>query len=368
MSTLLKSLYARRSVTHLRAARYAAGALFLLAVGSSVDAAAITNTSPEWVALPAMRVIGTAPRSMLPLSHHEIRTDSIQALTLRDGADLVADAPGAAVVRNGPLTGIVQLRGLQNERVRILVDGMTLTPACPNHMDPPLHYVTPSSLERLTVLAGITPVSLGGDSLAGTVLAQSPAPRFATNQVSVRYADAGVRYETGNRGLGFDGQAGAANLQVSALYQGSWADAEDYRFRDGSVRATGYTTQQNAIRLGAQTQPGILTLELGLGQTRDAGSPALPMDMIEDDSWRVRAAHSAELEWGRWEARGYYHAIDHLMDNFSLRPAGMMRMFSPAESRDFGGCLATEFPWADHQILHSAGPEHGVLIFDCPDS
>jgi len=362
MSTQLKCLYARRSVRHPKAARYAVSVLFLVAVGFSVSAPAITNTSPEWVALPAMRIIGTAPRSVLPLSKHEIRPEPAQAVTLRDGADLVADSPGAAVVRNGPLTGIVQLRGLQNERVKILVDGMTLTPACPNHMDPPLHYVAPSSLDSLTVLAGITPVSLGGDSLAGTVLVQSPAPRFATNQASVSYADAGVRYETGNRGLGFDGQVGAADQQASALYQGSWADAEDYRFRDGTVRATGHTTQQHTIRLGAQTQPGILTLEVGYGQTRDAGTPALPMDMIEDDSWRVRAAHTAELDWGRWEARGYYHAIDHLMDNFSLRPAGMMRMFSPAESRDFGGGLATEFPWADHQL--GAGLDFHGLRFN----
>ena len=335
------------------------GALFLALASLHAAPDPATNAVPDLVQMPPMHVMGSAPRVELPLSSQELRPDRGQTLTLRDGADLVADAPGAAVVRNGPLTGIVQLRGMQNERVRILVDGMTLTPACPNHMDPPLHYVAPSGLESLTVMAGITPVSLGGDSLAGTVLAQSPAPRFATNQPSITYAEAGVRYETGNRGLGFDGHAGAADQQVSALYLGSWADAEDYRFRDGTVRATGYTTQQHSIRLGAQTEPGILTLDLGLGQTRDAGTPALPMDMIEDDSWRVRAAHTAELDWGRWEARGYYHAIDHLMDNFSLRPAGMLRMFSPAKSRDFGGGLATELPWAD-QTFGAGLDFHGL--------
>ena len=34
-----------------------------------------------------------------------------------DSAALLKQAPGAAVVRNGPLTGIVQLRGLSDDRV-----------------------------------------------------------------------------------------------------------------------------------------------------------------------------------------------------------------------------------------------------------
>ena len=38
--------------------------------------------------------------------------------TATDAASLLKQVPGAAVVRNGPLTGIVQLRGLSDERVR----------------------------------------------------------------------------------------------------------------------------------------------------------------------------------------------------------------------------------------------------------
>jgi iron complex outermembrane receptor protein len=51
-------------------------------------------------------------------------------------------------VRNGDLTGIVQLRGLFNGRVCVDIDGMQITPACPNHMDPPLHYSAPSEIDR----------------------------------------------------------------------------------------------------------------------------------------------------------------------------------------------------------------------------
>jgi len=59
------------------------------------------------------------------------------------------------------------------------------------------------------------------------------------------------------------------------------------------------------------------------------------------------------------EVRGFYHDIDHLMDNFSLRPAGAMRMRSPAQSQDFGGNVDLELPSGDHRI--GTGLEfHGV--------
>jgi iron complex outermembrane recepter protein len=78
-----------------------------------------------------------------------------------DAAALVRKLPGAAVVRNGPQTGIVQLRGLSGDRVAVRVDGMTITPACPNHMDPPLHYAAASGGDLIDLYAGISPVSTG---------------------------------------------------------------------------------------------------------------------------------------------------------------------------------------------------------------
>lgn len=84
--------------------------------------------------------------------------------------------PGAAVVRNGPQTGIVQLRGLSGDRVSVRVDGMTITPACPNHMDPPLHYAAAGGGDLIEMYAGISPVSVGGDHIGGSLNFDRPAP------------------------------------------------------------------------------------------------------------------------------------------------------------------------------------------------
>src|SRR5262245_7166107 len=137
-----------------------------------------------------------------------------------DTASLLDQVPSAAVVRNGPLTGIVQLRGLSDDRVSVLVNGMESTPACPNHMDPPLLYMAPSSLQALTVLAGITPVSLGGDNIGGVVLADRKPPVFSSDGRTLWSGDLGSFYRGSNDGTGVNGNLDVAGQCWSNFYTG----------------------------------------------------------------------------------------------------------------------------------------------------
>jgi iron complex outermembrane recepter protein len=274
-----------------------------------------------------------------------------------DSASLLRDAPGAAVVRNGPQTGIVQLRGLSGDRVKVSVDGMTITPACPNHMDPPLHYAAPSAVNTITIMAGITPVSLGGDSLGGTVLVEPSPLRFATNEHLLWSGELGSFYRSSNDGYGVNGAVGVANQKISAAYDGSWQTADDLRFPGGRVRDTGYDTQQHNVETGFQTRQGVWSIDAGLVRTRDAGTPALPMDMIKDDGYRIGLKHAGDYSFGSVQGRFYYHTIDHRMDNYSLRPlaAGAMPMFSPATSDDTGLNLGVSLPRDRHTFRLGTG-------------
>jgi iron complex outermembrane receptor protein len=263
------------------------------------------------------------------------RNEELRAL---DAADLLRLEPGLAVVRNGQQTGILQMRGLSGDRVKILVDGMTLTPACPNHMDPPLHYVNPRAVEKVEVIAGITPVSQGGDSLAGTVNLESTGPLFPTNQPSLYQGQIGGFYRGANDGYGFSAEGSAADQKAAIGYSGTWQEGNDLKFPGGTVRDTGYETQQHLAEISARGDGKLWTADGGFGRTRDSGTPALPMDMIKDDSYRVGLRHLGDYAPGQLEARVYFHQIDHLMDNFSLRPVAtnMARMQSPAKSEDMG--------------------------------
>lgn len=331
---------------------------FVALLAPDVGRAADTNII---VQLPSVVVVGQRPLASEGTVVWPAPAVQSQA---QDTAALLELSRGAAVVRNGPLTGIVQLRGLSGDRVRVLLDGATVTPACPNHMDPPLHYVAPAAVESLAIFAGITPVSRGGDSIGGTVLVETKPLRFATNDNLLTFGEATARYRSGNDGFGVDGAMGLANQNWSAGYRGSWQTADDLRFPAGRARDTGIgEQQQHEVRAATRALPGLWEAAAGLSRTRAAGTPALPMDMIKDDGWRLGLNHAGEYALGSLEGRLAFHRIEHLMDNYSLRPlaAGAMRMFSPAESDDVSGGVMASLSRQRHTIRFGADFHHNAF-------
>lgn len=263
-----------------------------------------------------------------------------------DAAALLSQIPGAAVVRNGAQTGIVQLRGLFNDRVRVRVDGMNITPACPNHMDPPLHYAGLETLDVLDVLVGAAPVSQGGDSLVGSVEARTRAPQFADSAAWKPLAHVELGYTSANAGRQAAVEIGAARDVLNLRYSGGYQHAGDYASARGEVADTGYTNERHALAAAYRHGSGVWEVEAGTHRARDVGTPTLPMDMVNDDADRVRLAFRGATPLGDVEAGVYRHVIDHLMDNFSLRPASGMRMQAPSTSVDSGFTLGLANPVA----------------------
>ena len=87
--------------------------LLPLLVAAGLQSLTVHAETPE----PLMTIVveGT-PEMLAPVDASE----NANAMT-NDAAELLTRVPGAAVVRNGAQTGIVQLRGLFNERVRVRV-------------------------------------------------------------------------------------------------------------------------------------------------------------------------------------------------------------------------------------------------------
>src|SRR5690606_25026917 len=103
---------------------------------------------------------------------------SLRAAT-SDSASLLRDVPGVSLYGAGGVSSLPAIHGLADDRLRIKVDGMDLISACGNHMNPPLSYIDPTSVDAVAVFAGLAPVSSGGDSIGGTILVDSAAPPFA---------------------------------------------------------------------------------------------------------------------------------------------------------------------------------------------
>ena len=131
---------------------------------------------------------------------------------------------------------------------------MTVSSACPNHMNPPLSYIAPSHAAQITVLAGITPVSLGGDSLGGTVAVDSRQPVFAgAGERLHEEGSASGFYRSNGQNYGGALSEWVAGRNLGIGYTGSWATNDDYT--DGSghkVTSTYAQSTDHTVTLAAQ--------------------------------------------------------------------------------------------------------------------
>lgn len=329
--------------------------LVLAAVFSSAAHAADETAS----ALPEVTV--TAQRDFKPQASYAVDMQSGRASSARDSAAMLEGAPGAAVTRNGSQTGIVQLRGLSGDRVNVQVDGMHITPACPNHMDPPMHYITADGMTSLDVIAGIAPVRQGGDSIAGSVIAQSAAPYFASSESMELFGKVAASYSGANDGSAMLLRAGTANDRSSIAYTGEKQLGKDLRFPGGRVKDSGYELVRHDLTLAEKTGNGSLRLDMGRHESRNAGTPALPMDMIKDDANKIALGYNGQYDFGAVEAKVYRHEITHLMDNYSLRDLSS-GMIAPATSNDTGYQINTTLPRGSN--TYRAGIEYLNNEFD----
>lgn len=303
----------------------------LLALAAALSAAA--HAADEPLLLPEVKV--TATRDIKSQSSYAVDLQSGRSSSARDSASMLEGAPGAAVTRNGSQTGIVQLRGLGGDRVNIQIDGMHITPACPNHMDPPMHYITAGGMGSLEVIAGIAPVSLGGDSIAGSVIANSAEPQFGSGDGMELFGKVGASYSGANNGSAMLLRAGTANERNSIAYTGEKQVGNDLKFPGGTVKDSAYELVRHDLTLAGKTGNGMLRLDLGRHESHNAGTPALPMDMIKDEANKAALSYNGQYAFGEVGAKIYRHEITHLMDNYSLRDLSS-GMLAPATSNDTG--------------------------------
>ncbi len=113
--------------------------------------------------LDPVTVTATKPADSSPTT---IRLDeqdlASQRAAASDSARLLQDVPGVSLYGAGGISSLPAIHGMADDRVRVQVDGMDVTSSCPNHMNSPLSYISPSQVRSATVFAGITPVSVGG--------------------------------------------------------------------------------------------------------------------------------------------------------------------------------------------------------------
>jgi len=289
-----------------------------------VSAPGFANAQRDGVFLSAGAQVA-ADLNLLPAAHTNSVTvtgltgpdrDTVapELIKTNDTAGLVGDFSGIDLFNNGGLSGIPAIHGLADERVAVRVDGMDIGSACVMHMNPPLSYFDPSQVGNLNVIAGITPVSRGGDSIGGTVAVDTALPEFSAPGVPQIHGYIDAFHRT--NGVANGGSASLAfttkNFRIG--YTGSYVNANDYK--DGSgllVASTFYEAQNNALEASARAGNQLFTLGLGYQHIPQQGFPNAFMDMTGNQAEFANFHYQGRFSWLSKEvtlqARLYYGLI-----------------------------------------------------------
>jgi len=257
-----------------------------------------------------------------------------------DSASLLGDVPGVSLYGAGGVSSLPVIHGLADDRLRIKVDGMDLISACGNHMNPPLSYIDPSNVGSIQVFAGIAPVSSGGDSIGGTILANSPAPEFAAaGQGTLFKGQAGAFYRSNGNAAGGNLSATIASEKLSMTYSGSTVESENYTaggnfkvagpafIADGKsintstkwlsgdeVGSSMYKSTNQSLGFALRHENHLVELKLGQQDIPYQGFPNQRMDMTANDSEQVNLRYTGQYDWGNLEARAYNEHTRHKMN------------------------------------------------------
>ena len=349
----------------------------------------------EEVSIPTISVTSSPLVSNQTLNASSLSPEELDALVpaTSDTASLLSNTPGLTIQGSGGVSGLPVIHGLGDDRLRIKVDGMDLISACGNHMNPALSYIDPSNVGSAQVFAGISPVSLGGDSIGGAIIVDSAAPQFAkTNEALLTTGEIGTFYRSNGNVSGGHVAATVASDSLSLSYQGSTVESDNYEaggsFKPAGLAAAGrgwlgsdevgssaYKSINQSIALAWQNDNHLVELKYGEQDIPYQGWTNQRMDMTGNDSKQINLSYEGEYDWGTVEARVYREKTRHAMqfgddklfwygpnntapadDGIACMPSGgpngcAAGMPMDTEGKNTGATLKAEIPLSEQDTL-----------------
>ncbi len=299
----------------------------LLVCGSTM-ATELQTANPE-----QEHVLVTTPRILPDADGIDMGILEATRAATSDTARLLGNVPGVNMQVGGGVSSLPVIHGMADDRLRIKVDGMDLISACGNHMNPPLSYIDPTHVDSATVFAGITPVSIGGDSIGSTILVDSPSPSFAPDDEVLTEGKIGISYRSNGGALSSNLTATIASRKFSLSYHGSTTEADDYvaggefkpagpaasgrEWLDGDeVGSTMYESTNHSVAMALQLENHLFELKLGKQDIPYQGFVNQRMDMTGNDSTQSNLYYEGRYDWGTLEGRIYGEQTRHKMQFF----------------------------------------------------
>ncbi|MDX1352325.1 MAG: TonB-dependent receptor [Thiomicrorhabdus sp.] len=301
--------------------------------------------------LPQVEVIGTSEQ----INQQKISKQAIETNTssTSDVVNILKNSPSVSVNQAGGTSGFPVMRGLADDRLNVQVDGMQLLSSCPNHMNTPLSYVSPSQVESIEIYPGITPASVGGDSIGGTIAVKTDDPIFAPKGKQITEGEVGGYYRSNGEAFGGDVRVTTASDKLNLTYKGSYAKsgnydaAEDFKtagtpastnttlFTDGTegsvsdldeVAGTAYETKNHNLSVAYKGDDSVFKATVIKQDTPYQQYPNQRMDMTQNDSTKINLSMDKSMSWGELTLQAYNESVDHEMAFMDYKRSAQMPM------------------------------------------
>lgn len=291
-----------------------------------------------------------------------IKSQQLIPVSTGSATDLLAEK-GVNFSSAGGISQLPMIHGMHSDRVKVLIDGAEITSACANHMNPPLSYMDASRISSTMVLSGITPVSMGGDSIAGTIAVESQKPSYSTSEELIIQGTIGAHYETNGQHHGEFLNATIASDNLSLGYSGSLDRSATYRDGEGEkVLDTLYRSESHALTLGAKGENQELVIKVTHQEVPYQGFPNQYMDMVGNKSDGVIINYLRDFDWITFDALFSWNDVEHEMGFFTNEKTGTMPMYTDGE--DVGYIIKAELPLSSQHTLRIGNEYHKFELDD----
>lgn len=306
-----------------------------------------------------------------------------------DIVNILKTNPSISVNQAGTVSNLPVIRGMADHRLNVEMDGMPLLASCPNHMNSPLSYLSPSQVDSVTIFPSITPVSLGGDSLGGTISVNSGTTFFAPDSQFITQGEMGTFFRDNGNAMGADVAITTANNRLSLTYKGAKSQSKNYHaanhFKSSTTTAVGHTRTQfsphvkpgdstkldevagtayestnHAFELAIKHDKSLIQAHVNVQDMPYQQYPNQRMDLTGNQSTKFNIALEQAMNWGGLNLQAYGEKVAHDMGFFDYKTSLQMPMETQSRTHGFKASAMLVID-DDSEFLFGADLQHYTL-------
>ena len=250
----------------------------------------------------------------------------------QDTSSLLEYFTGIDNAANGSVSSIPYMQGLNDDRIRISVDGVDLNSACTSHTDTDLSFIDINDVDFIKVFAGITPVSMGGDSIAGSIKIKTKKPTFSQDDQLIYSTNIKSFYKSNNDEQGVHFKSSVASGNAYFKYSGSYSQSNNYSsannfkeanyggtsdkggIRDDEIASSGYRMENHQLSYGYQLDNHLLEIKFDYQSIPYQGFMNQRMDVVGQHTHKIQFNDTISYAWGKLELQAYHHQVETKMN------------------------------------------------------